>query len=113
MAARRRDCGNRGRGPEPVDSRVRLGWCRALRRALRLRARPIRRVRGVATAGVFIGGGIAPKLLSSLRSGSFIEAFRSKAPMTDLLSRMPVHVILNADAGLLGAAVFAQALDRG
>jgi glucokinase len=69
-------------------------------------------LRGVATAGVFIGGGIAPKLLSVLRGGSFITAFRSKAPMAALLSRMPVHVILNADAGLLGAAVFAQALDR-
>jgi glucokinase len=69
-------------------------------------------LRGVATAGVFIGGGIAPKLLPSLRSGSFMEAFRSKAPMADLLARMPVHVILNADAGLLGAAVFAQGMTQ-
>jgi glucokinase len=69
-------------------------------------------LRGVATAGVFIGGGIAPKILPALLTGAFMEAFRSKAPMTDLLTRMPVHVILNPDAGLLGAAVFAQELAR-
>ena len=67
-------------------------------------------LRGVATAGVFIGGGIAPKILPALRDGRFIDAFRAKGPMTDLVARMPVMVILNAEAGLLGAAVYAQAL---
>jgi len=67
-------------------------------------------LRGVATAGVFVGGGIAPKILAALQDGRFIDAFRAKAPMAELVSAMPVHVIVNADAGLLGAAVAAQGL---
>lgn len=67
-------------------------------------------LRGTATAGVYIGGGIAPRILPALRSTDFISAFLDKAPMGDLVARMPVHVILNAEAGLLGAAVAAEAL---
>lgn len=67
-------------------------------------------LRGVATAGVFVGGGIAPKILPALQDGRFMDAFRAKAPMTELVSAMPVSVIMNADAGLLGAAVAAQKL---
>ena len=67
-------------------------------------------LRGVATAGVFVGGGIAPKILTALQDGRFMNAFRAKAPMAHLVSAMPVHVIVNADAGLLGAAVAAQHL---
>lgn len=67
-------------------------------------------LRGVATAGVFIGGGIAPKILPALQDGRFMAAFRAKAPMVDLVSAMPVHVIMNPNAGLVGAAVAAQAL---
>jgi glucokinase len=59
---------------------------------------------------VYVGGGIAPKILPALTSGSFMEAFLAKAPMTHLLSTMPVKVILTPDAALLGAAVFAQEL---
>ena len=65
-------------------------------------------LRGVATAGVYIGGGIAPKILPAIRHGGFMAAFSAKAPMTELLARMPVKVILNPEAGLLGAAVHAQ-----
>ena len=67
-------------------------------------------LRGVATGGVFIGGGIAPKILPALQDGRFMTAFRAKAPMADLLSGMLVQVIVNAEAGLLGAAVAAQDL---
>ena len=67
-------------------------------------------LRGVATAGVYIGGGIAPKILPALQTGSFMEAFVDKEPMRELLQRMPVKVILNREAGLLGAAVEAQEL---
>jgi glucokinase len=67
-------------------------------------------LRTVALAGVYIGGGIAPKILPALEQGRFIDAFRSKAPMTDLLRTLPVHVILNPSAGLLGAAVRAAQL---
>ena len=67
-------------------------------------------LRSVATAGVYVGGGIAPKILPALESGMFLEAFRAKEPMADLVATMPVSVILNPDAGLLGAAVHAQCL---
>ena len=65
----------------------------------------------VTRGGVFIGGGIAPRILPALERGSFIEAFRAKDPMTPLLDAMPVNVILNPEAGLLGAAVYAATLD--
>jgi len=65
-------------------------------------------LRGVATAGLYVGGGIAPKILPMIRSGLFMEAFLAKAPMADLVAAIPVKVILNPDAGLLGAAVRAQ-----
>jgi len=63
-------------------------------------------LRTVATGGVYIGGGIAPKILPALAAGRFLPAFRAKDPFTSLLDAMPVKVILNADAGLLGAAHF-------
>jgi glucokinase len=62
-------------------------------------------LRSVATAGVYIGGGIAPKILPALEGGLFMDAFRDKDPMTDLLRTLPVTVILNPAAGLVGAAV--------
>jgi glucokinase len=68
-------------------------------------------LRGTATAGVFIGGGIAPKILPALRTDAVRHAFLDKAPMHALVARMPLHVILNSDAGLLGAAVVANHLD--
>ena len=65
-------------------------------------------LRMVATAGVYVGGGIAPKILPALESGGFLEAFRAKEPMADLVAMIPVAVILNPDGSLLGAAVHAQ-----
>jgi glucokinase len=67
-------------------------------------------LRALATAGVYIGGGIAPKIMPALESGLFLEAFRAKGPMADLVATIPVSVILNPDSGLLGAAVRAMAL---
>ena len=64
-------------------------------------------LRYVSTGGVFIGGGIAPKILPALTTGAFMRAFRAKAPFEAMLARMPVKVILNAESGLLGAAVYA------
>jgi glucokinase len=65
-------------------------------------------LRGTATAGVYVGGGIAPKILPALHSPAFLDAFRAKEPMKEFVARIPVAVILNDDAGLLGAAVYAQ-----
>ena len=64
-------------------------------------------LRSMATAGVFIGGGIAPRLVPALQSGTFLEAFRAKGPMERLVSEMPVAVIGADDPALLGAAVAA------
>jgi len=64
-------------------------------------------LRAVATGGVFIGGGIAPKILPALTTGAFMRAFVAKSPLDGMLKAMPVKIILNADAALLGAAVFA------
>ena len=60
----------------------------------------------LATGGVYIGGGIAPRLLPFLDEGPFLTAFRRKGRMADLLFRMPVHVILEPRAALIGAASF-------
>ena len=64
-------------------------------------------LRAMATAGLYVGGGIAPKLLPVLSQGAFLEAFRAKEPMAHLVATIPVAVILNDEAGLLGAAVHA------
>ncbi len=64
-------------------------------------------LRTVATGGVFVGGGIAPKILPALSDGGFMRAFCDKGAMRPLVSRIPVQVILNSEAGLLGAAVAA------
>jgi glucokinase len=64
----------------------------------------------LASGGVYIGGGIAPKILSRLKSGRFMQAFRSKGRMSELLAKFPVQVITNPKVGLLGAAVAASRL---
>jgi glucokinase len=67
-------------------------------------------LRSLATAGVFVGGGIAPKILAALTDGRFLDAFTAKAPFDRLLERVPVSIIMNERAGLLGAAVYAAQL---
>ncbi len=57
-----------------------------------------------ATAGVYLGGGIPPRLLGPLQEPAFLEAFRRKGRFRDLMAEMPVHVILNPKSALLGAA---------
>ncbi len=64
-------------------------------------------LRSLSTGGLFVGGGIAPKILPALTDGRFMRAFGDKAPYEALLEEMPVKVILNAEAAMLGAAVFA------
>jgi glucokinase len=59
----------------------------------------------MAVGGVYVGGGIAPKILPALADGRFIAAFRDKGePFAALLAGIPVQVILNPAAALLGAA---------
>jgi glucokinase len=61
----------------------------------------------LATGGVYLGGGIAPAILPALRRGEFLSAFLDKGRMRNLLSRVPVVVILDPAAPLLGAASYA------
>jgi len=60
----------------------------------------------MATGGVYIGGGIAPKILRWLKQPQFLEAFLNKGKMRDLMSSIPVHVILNDRAALYGPAIY-------
>ena len=64
----------------------------------------------MATGGVFIAGGIAPKILSLLDSERFLKAFCDKPPMNELLQSMPIRVVLNTRCGLLGAVQVASDL---
>ncbi len=65
----------------------------------------------MSRGGLYLGGGIAPKILPLLQRGTFIEAFLSKGRMRPLLEAMPVRVILNDRAALYGAALSASRLD--
>lgn len=58
-------------------------------------------------AGIYVGGGIAPKIISKLKEDIFMEAFLAKGRFKTLLSRMPVKVIMNEKASLIGAAHYA------
>jgi glucokinase len=60
--------------------------------------------------GVYLGGGIAPKILPFLQRGGFMRAFLSKGRLNSTLQRMPVRVSLNQDAALLGAAHLALSM---
>ncbi|MBI5642770.1 MAG: glucokinase [Deltaproteobacteria bacterium] len=64
-------------------------------------------LKSMSSGGLYIGGGIAPKLLKGLKSPVFMDAFRKKGRFEELLSRMPVRVILNPKTGLMGAALCA------
>ncbi|MFO8035680.1 MAG: glucokinase [Anaerolineales bacterium] len=58
----------------------------------------------LATGGVYLGGGIPPRILPLLKGGQFLASFTDKGRFSDLLSQVPVHVILNPKVALLGAA---------
>ncbi|MCH9632146.1 MAG: Glucokinase [Chlamydiae bacterium] len=66
-------------------------------------------LRYMAYGGVYLGGGIAPKILSKLQSPLFLEAFLSKGRFRKLLESIPIKVILNDQTALIGAAYCAQA----
>jgi glucokinase len=66
-----------------------------------------------ATGGVYVAGGIAPRILDKLTDGSFITAFRAKGRMRGLLKAIPVRVIVNPAVGLIGAAACAAGLATG
>jgi len=65
-------------------------------------------LKNMATGGVFIGGGIAPKILPKLQEGAFLRAFNAKGRMESLLQTMPVKVILDNNIALYGSARYAE-----
>ncbi len=66
-------------------------------------------VRALAFGGVYVAGGIAPKILPKLKDGTFFRAFCDKTLLSPVLARIPIYVVLNEDAPIWGAAY--QALD--
>lgn len=90
--------------------------CPVCRRTLRLLASILgaeagnAALRGLATGGVYLGGGIPPRILPVLRGRAFREGFLQKGPMSRLMARIPVQVILEPRAALLGAARYGMAM---
>ena len=62
----------------------------------------------LAKGGVYLGGGIAPKVLKTLQGGAFMDAFLDKGRLRPMLESMPVRVILDDTCALLGAAAYAE-----
>ena len=63
----------------------------------------------LSMGGMYLGGGIAPKILKTLQAGEFAQAFLDKGRLSPLLEAVPVRVILDDTCALLGAAAFAEA----
>jgi glucokinase len=63
----------------------------------------------LSTGGIYLGGGMSPRIIASLEKPEFLEALRSKGRFRELLTDMPIHVIMNPKTGLLGAAAFGLA----
>jgi glucokinase len=63
----------------------------------------------LSVGGLYIGGGIAPRILEKLKDGTFMKAFTDKGRLSQLLINMPVRVILEPRAAQLGAAAYAEA----
>jgi glucokinase len=66
----------------------------------------------LAHGGVYIAGGIAPKIAPKLRDGTFVEAFNAKGRFGPLMATIPVHVVMNEHLGLLGAIAEAGRIAR-
>lgn len=63
----------------------------------------------LAMGGIYLGGGISPKIIKTLQNGFFTEAFLDKGRLSPLLQSIPVRVILDDSCALLGAASYAEA----
>ncbi|MGA7858243.1 MAG: glucokinase [Terracidiphilus sp.] len=63
----------------------------------------------LSVGGMYVGGGIAPRILEKLKDGTFMKAFTDKGRLSQLLINTPVRIILESRAALMGAAAFAEA----
>jgi glucokinase len=64
----------------------------------------------LAFGGLYIGGGIAPKILPFIQRGDFMRSFLNKGRLSTILQRMPVRISLNEETALLGAAHLALSI---
>ena len=62
----------------------------------------------LSVGGLYVGGGIAPRILEKLKDGAFMKAFTDKGRLSQLLINMPVRIILESRAALMGAAAYAE-----
>ena len=69
-------------------------------------------LRSLATGGIYLAGGIAPKILPKLKGSPFLSAFQGKSKLAQLLAQIPVFVVLNEDAPVWGAAYQALVSSR-
>ena len=60
--------------------------------------------------GLYIAGGIAPRLIEQIRASKFLEKFRDKGRMSNMMKDFPIHIIINTDVGLIGARTYAAGL---
>jgi glucokinase len=67
-------------------------------------------LKGLTTGGMYLGGGIPPRILPFLKEKTFMNSFTGKGRMSYLLNDMPVKIILNSKAALIGAASFGLGL---
>jgi glucokinase len=70
-------------------------------------------LRAKSVRGLYIGGGIAPKIIDKLKDGTFMSAFVDKGRYSDLVKGVPVQVVLNEQAALRGAAYYGAFLSNG
>ncbi|MDW7670337.1 MAG: glucokinase [Bacillota bacterium] len=96
--------------PVIIREGMKDGGCPVCREALRLFVSILGAEAGnlalkvLATGGVYIGGGIPPRILPLLREPGFLKGFQEKGRFTDTMKKMPLHVILNPKVALMGAA---------
>ncbi len=70
-------------------------------------------LKALSVGGVYIGGGIAPKIRAKLEDGTFLSAFHDKGRLSGMMTSIPVHLVLEPRAALLGAAAIARSLLSG
>ena len=61
----------------------------------------------IPNGGLYIAGGIAPKILPLLQDGTFLQILKSKGRISPVLDDIPIHIVLNPEVGLIGAMLFA------
>jgi glucokinase len=66
----------------------------------------------LASGGVYIAGGIAAKMIAAIQTGGFMQAFNDKGRMAPLTQAMPVHVVMNPQVGVMGAALMAARIAK-